>query len=41
MDEQQKPQDENLSSERKIMAALSYAWVISIFMLILKKDDPL
>ncbi|MFH1236320.1 MAG: hypothetical protein V1685_05285 [Parcubacteria group bacterium] len=40
MDEQKMPQQEQLSSERKLMAALSYVWAVSIIMLILKKDDP-
>ncbi|HCJ52638.1 MAG: hypothetical protein A2898_01745 [Candidatus Kerfeldbacteria bacterium RIFCSPLOWO2_01_FULL_48_11] len=40
MDEQKMPQQEQLTSERKLMAALSYVWGISLIMLILKKDDP-
>ncbi|MFA6909364.1 MAG: hypothetical protein WC289_05830 [Patescibacteria group bacterium] len=28
-----------LSSESKLMAALSYVWIVSVIMLLIKKDD--
>lgn len=39
MDEKMKPPAGGLSSDSKLMAGLSYIWILSIIMLILKKDD--
>ncbi|MFC1686982.1 DUF4870 domain-containing protein [Patescibacteria group bacterium] len=37
MDE--KNQSGQISSERKLLAAFSYVWIVSVIMLVMKKDD--
>jgi fumarate reductase subunit D len=36
----QKNDAENAPQDRNLMAALSYVWIVSVVMLILKKEDP-
>jgi len=40
MDEKKNPLNDKDVQDNKIMAALSYIWIVSVLMLLMKKDSP-